>query len=193
MISELDTKVDVWDVIFICEFDGSLGVRDVSCAEGHFIFRHWPGPGSYSIAFIMHKRFRYALRSVVPPGRALRAYFKSDMSLDLTVIGVHGGHGDGLQGSLADLSYLLRSSNRFSSKVIIGDHNVDILPILANDPWADCQDRCQHHQEQRDLLFAFCNRFGVNTCTPFLAGEPLTGRWASDNSLCVFSRVPVGD
>ena len=193
MINEIEHQIDVWDIVFICEYDGVTSERDISWVEDHYMYRHWPGPGSFSMAFIVHKRLRYALKSIVPHGRALQAYFKDDMALDLVVIGVHGGHEDSLQSSFADVSYLLRSSKRLSSKVVIGDHNIDLLPALANDPWASRTHRQQHHEQQRDYLHAFCDRSGLCINIPDQTGDPLTGPWASHNLECVFSRIPIGD
>ena len=193
MIHELETHLDVWDIIFVKEFDGFTCEREVSCSWGHSIYRHWPGPGSFSIAFIVHSRVRHLLKSIVPHGRAMSAYFKDDMALDLLVIGAHGGHGDALHDSLANISYLLRSGSRLSRKLVIGDHNIDILPTLPSDPWASLPHRSLRHQYERQLLNSFCLRSRLAVNVPDRAGPPLTGPWKDFNTSTSFSRVPIGD
>ena len=63
MINELETHIDVWDIIFVSEFDGTLSERDVSCSEGHYIFRHWPGHGSFASQQLAECELSWAWRA----------------------------------------------------------------------------------------------------------------------------------
>ena len=192
LIHEVQHQVLHWSVIFVSEFDGTLSQRELTYNLSHHVHRHWPGPGSFAIGIIVNSRARPYLRSLTPHGRAICAYFKSDVTLDLTLVGVHGGHGEALAGSLADTSFLLRSSPRLSNVLVVGDQNVDLLPSQPHDPWASRPLRQQHHSEQRDLLHAFCQRFHLNITIPTMSRETLTGPWAPFAANSIFSRVPVG-
>ena len=58
------------------EFDGFMDNRDFALGENGF--RHYPGPGSSSMAFIVHPRMRGAVRSVDWAGRNGRLRIKQE-------------------------------------------------------------------------------------------------------------------
>ena len=88
------------------------------------------------------------------------------MRLNLCIVGLHGAHGDRLVDTLADVAYLIRKWPFGSKVVVVGDFNVDMLPALELDPWADRADRGTHHADRRILLEAVADRFNLETNLP---------------------------
>ena len=49
---------------------------------------------------------------------------------------MHGSHGDSLLDSLSDVVVLVKRKPRRAELVLVGDWNVDQLPMLQCDPWS---------------------------------------------------------
>ena len=84
---------------------------------------------------IVNSRLRPYKRSLVIEGRALRAHFCDRCNTNVSPVFIHGGHGDALVTSLGDAPALARSRPRGSELGVLGDINVDELPVTACDPW----------------------------------------------------------
>ena len=140
LIGSIEADIGKWDIIMVSECDGVLQDFDLSDLLGHTFYRHWPGHGSYAMATVLHRNIRPFLRSITPLGRAVAVQIWDPGIYNITVIGVHGAHGEALNGSLGDLAALYHQSDRHSDRILVGDWNVDLLPKPSQRPLV------QHYQ-----------------------------------------------
>ena len=81
-----------------------------------------------------------ALKLQIPTGRGVQT---------LHIIGVHGGRDSALEQTLLDVRMLLRRKARGSKSIVLGDWNVDWLPLDENDPYGHRDKRDERHAERR--------------------------------------------
>ena len=186
-----------WSVIFLTEADafqdGRAGHHDV-----HHTYRHYPGIGSWAMAFLIRKDMGKYVRSCKWRGRCGAIHLcdrqnSSRHAVNLYILGIHGAHGDLLIDTLADLASLIRL-RPFGSKVaIVGDFNVDMLPTFTSDPWAGEADRHQHHAERRALLESLIDCFALELHLPSMWHSVPGGPFAENCLMVPITRIPVGD
>ena len=123
----------------------------------------------------------------------MRVHLTDYATINMNLIALHGGHGDELAPSLADVAFLDRTRPRGSTSTLFGDFNIDLLPNLAIDPWPDIPSREARHREERemlnDLLLTMRLDLRVLDCSVGLPGGP-HGEAAV---FSVLSRIPCGD
>ena len=146
-----------WGVAFLSEVDGLRRNLPSDPHNDYLSFRHWPGEGSFAIQFSIKRRFRHMVRSIAWKGRcgAVHMFQKdaaSGQRYSLYVIGVHNPHGDAQIDTLADVSELMRKRPWDSKVLVVGDFNVDQLPLFGADPFADRTGRSWHHEDERVRL-----------------------------------------
>ena len=160
-----DERHPGWTVVFISEVDKSLVSSFESCfVDGHKVFRHWPGAGSFAMAIIINRSFVDTCKTCFWNGRAGGVHLYSFAAVDCTsfrtglnliVSGFHGAHGDGLEDSLTDTTIVLQRLRRRIARsarvVVVSDSNVDYLPTFQNDPWSHLHGREFHHSDRRLL------------------------------------------
>ena len=119
-------------ILFVCEADvGELGPEDLSFPE--FVYhRHYPGWGSRAMGFLVSRSIsRFAsCRWVGRAGSCRIQGLRVAGSKDLAVLAWHGGHGEALWPSIADVRTLARSCGSWPS-VIVGDTNIDYAETIA--------------------------------------------------------------
>ena len=101
-----------WAALFLPEFDAYS--RECEPPESHhFLYRHYPGEGSWAMAWAIRNDFHDHLQHIewrgileVPRSR------KHGHSASLYIIGVHGSHGDALKDSLTDVVALVKRKPR---------------------------------------------------------------------------------
>lgn len=158
-----------WDAIFITECDGKRSEQVSSCKRaGHEGHRHYPGFGSCAMAWIIHRRRREMCTGVRWRGRAgavrLRptrvhegAQQQHNCTVATTLVGIHGGlTSEALESSLADSAILYRQRFRPGPGIVLGDINVDQLPISASGPFSERNGRSEHHREERERSCREC-------------------------------------
>ena len=192
-VLDCDLHYPDWGVIFLSELDGFYHHSRELDVGLHYAFRYWPGHGSVPMALIINRRLSGLQRSVVPLGRSIRVHLTDLLTLNCCIVACHGGHGDALPSSLADVSALCTSRPRGSAVVILGDLNVDQLPVLSSDPWADSPSRHLHHHFERVLLDKVCDNFHLQVYLPELVNGVPGGPHASAALSAPFSRIPTGD
>ena len=183
-----------WEIIFVCECDGVSDEVPSPYHGPHLAIRHWPGPGSWAMTMVINTRIRRYFKCCQPRGRAMRIHLRdSRYKTDVSVIGLHGGHGAELGPSLADASSLIRSRKRGTDCIVLGDFNVDQLPVLAGDPWSGLPGRAGHHSFERNLLHAFCERFRLSVEMPKRVVGECAGEHRLVSALCPLTRIPTGE
>ena len=193
LISDVERATPHWAMIFISEFDGVLDDREFLYRGMHAFQRHWPGHGSTPMAFLVNTRIRRFFRSFSWHGRAVRVHLNDYKDMNISVVGVHGGHGEALGPSLADAAFLCKTRRRGSEPILIGDFNVDQLPEDAGDHWSALPDRRWHDFRERSLLDEFRSRLGLHLEVPrWINGIP-SSSYAEAALTCAFSRIPVGE
>ena len=139
-IQYVQEHIDDWGVLYIPECDADRQHRIPCNRYAHAVHRHWPGDGSFAMSSIIHNRLRRFVRKVVCHGRCMRVYLFDGCTVHISCVCIHGGHGEALLGSLADASLLIRSRPSGSRILMIGDQNVDQLPLDAVDFWRNFHD-----------------------------------------------------
>lgn len=193
VIQDVEDRCADWAAIFILECDGWLDGRDCEFRLQHDIIRHWPGHGSYAMAVIINRKYRKYVRSVNRRGRAMRVHLTDYATTNMNLIAMHGGHGDALAPSLADVAFLDRTRPRGSTTVLFGDFNIDLLPELAIDPFGDMPDRGSRHRDERESLNDLLQTMGLDLRVPdWCVGLP-GGPHSEAAVFSLISRTPVGD
>ena len=110
--------------MFISEFDFYQDHGDVRAPSGWQVSRWWPGPGSRAMAWIWRANSAYIVAQPTWEGRAgaLRLRTRTGET-DMTIIGVHCGHEEGLIDTLREARDLWRKRCRKSKVVWVGDWN----------------------------------------------------------------------
>ena len=99
--AERAEEVFEWSIGAFFEFDGKLTgsvlpeVIDMGTCR---VWRHYPGPGSYSMAFAVRAPLVSCIRNIKGHGRAMSAHFVSP-SINLHILLWRGAHGQELQAS----------------------------------------------------------------------------------------------
>ena len=205
VLVSLELSHPVWSFLFISEVDGKLAHSENESSfrlDGHLAFRHWPGPGSCPMMIVINHAIAHLYRDIVWNGRAggIRLFSHGSLSapcMNLTIVGLHGGHGDELLPSLADASTVIRTlqrGNSFNAQVFaVADFNVDLLPSFSYDPFAHVTGREAHHLDRRIALQDWTDTFGLELFPPeCVIGNP-GGAWDSDAIVCPITRIPIGD
>ena len=187
-----------WTVLFLPEFDGYS--RDVlPPASEHLIFRHYPGEGSWAIAWAINNIYRDHVRSIDWLGRAgsilleAPARMPHTPSTSLYLVGFHGAHGDALADSLTDVATLVKRKPRHSQLLICADWNIDLLPTLQDDPWCALPHRSEHHCARRQILDSFCASLRLWNVIPARVESPCGGPFGELSLQVPFTRIPTGE
>ena len=133
-----------------------------------------------------------ALRSINVAGRAMRVHFSDQCHNNVSLVFLHGDHDEALATSLADAVELAKSRSKGSELVIIGDINVDQLPVLSNDPWQHLDGREEHHAGRRALLEMFADAVRLSVHLPDRVSSLPGGRICGKATACPFTRIPIG-
>ena len=93
-----------WAVAFISELDGFQDSRSVSSSDVT-IYRHYPGAGSWAMAWLVSPPYEKFVVAVHWLGRCgclhLRLpHISSSGYSEIVILGIHGGHGDVLWDNL---------------------------------------------------------------------------------------------
>ena len=182
-----------WAVLFLAECDPQLKSNHQLNFGRHFSKRFWDGPGSYAFCIVIRNSMTYCLRSMDQQGRACRVHLADGIAMNIGCIFAHAAHGEELYKSLADAAFLIRTRPRNSNIVLLGDLNVDHLPIFHNDPFSEELNRTDKHKDERMALEQLCAACGVTVHDPTtIIGNP--GGPNADHCLSApITRIPVGD
>ena len=187
-----------WSAVFLPEFDGYTRDTDPPSSD-HFVYRHYPGEGSFAMAWVVNRKFENHLLQVDWYGRAgsilLQAPRTKDRRLQSSVyaVGLHGGHGDSLFDSLTDATILIKRRPRHSRLVAPGDWSIDLLPSLSADPGASIPGRGSVHGDRGRVLASFCTTHGLKVVVPSRVVTPAGGPFGNESIFCPFTRIPVGE
>ena len=189
-----------WGVIYLSEADALRQDHHPTSSFGHTVYRNWPGEGSVAMQFIVRRRVRHLARNVSWKGRcgALHLFRRDTNTLtnnhiNIYIIGVHCPHGDEQVDTLADLAHLLRRRPGGSKVLVVGDWNIDQLPVLSYDPYRDKDDREQHHHPERMRLQTLIDRFRLLIVLPSAVHSVLGGPFSLACSMAPISRIPTGE
>ena len=164
---------------------------------GHTCLRHYPGAGSWAMMFVIRNSFSSFVKSVSWRGRCGAVHLHRICSTEalcfnIVCIGVHGAHGALLSDTFSDLAFLAKNRPYGSQVLILGDLNIDLLPTLFGDPWAEADGRMFHHCEQRFLLDAFADGLSLEIHIPGITYSAPGGPLADFCRSAPISRVPIG-
>ena len=81
-----------WDVAFITEFDGRAATGVAQDPET-VVWRHYPGAGSRSMAWILQRPVARMVRWKRWEGQAGALLLEDATKHQLFLVGLHGGHG----------------------------------------------------------------------------------------------------
>ena len=140
VIGVVSESVPKWTILFLSEVDRFRDKRP-PLASYHLTYRHWPGEGSFAMQIIVQSSLRRLVQSIVWCNRcgALHLFQKNTNNIDSInsyVIVLHNAHGDLQDDVLLDIAQLVRRRPRLAQFCILGDWNIDQLPVQALDPWA---------------------------------------------------------
>ena len=108
------------------------------------------------------------------------------------IIGVHGPHGELRVDTFADIAFLLRQRPWGSKVLVAGDWNVDQLPTLAIDPYADHAERAVHHMAERLLVQSLADRFRLEVNISGMVCSTPGGPFDDVCFMAPVTRIPTG-
>ena len=198
IIAKIDECTASWAAVYVSELDHTLNSFSVTevTYSGHKIYRHWPGEGSFAMAWIVNKNMTNFLKRITWSGRAGGIWLQSQDprqhgALNMQILGIHGGHAEALGSSLYDGSLAWPGPPRGCRRLAVGDWNVDQLPVCADDPLADSHDRSLRHLVERIQLHSWADAQKLQIALPdIIHGTP--GGMHDSFSLAPISRVPLG-
>ena len=181
-----------WHIAFISEVDSVASTTHSVEVEGFRVYRHWPGEGSFAMAFVVREsvalslapRFAKLNRSCLLELSRGFSYGQS-----LSVLGVHGPHEE-LYDFVADITSLISTRASRGSILGVGDWNVDFAPTFETYPFADSPD---HHVFRRADLQDFASESGFSFVFPEIVDCLPDTKWSQ---FCVnfpFTRTPQGE
>ena len=147
--------------------------------------------------FLIRRRFQHMVRSVVWKGRcgALHLFQRGTIGgqhFNVFVVGVHLSHGDLQIDALSDAAHLLRMRPWGSKILVVGDFNVDQLPISASDPFPDSPHRSLHHHFERLRLQSWSDHFRLAYVEPQCVFSSPGGPFNEACMVAPITRIPVG-
>ena len=110
-----------WVCLFASEVDAVLDSFETIYGLRHRVISHWHGPGSYAMAVAVNSKYDRLVKSVECMGRGMRVHYRDGARADASFIFTHGGHGDALNHSCADVAALVKSRPKSSEIFIVGD------------------------------------------------------------------------
>ncbi|CAK0828366.1 unnamed protein product, partial [Prorocentrum cordatum] len=187
LIHELEVEWPRWSIAFLAESDAHYNSSfSLEQATRHHYMRHWLGLGSTPFTVFVRDARTPHLKALKARGRCCREDFNIGKGTAVSIVMVHGGHGDELLPSLADATALAKARPRRSRLILIGDMNVDLLPTLPTDPFAGSPHWSRRHQEERMHLHSFpdsskirCKLHDIDPFTGNFPASPMHSRTAS--------------
>ena len=200
MVSTLEAFNTSWIAMVIFEADAHLTHEckpyqppgDRPSVE---VFRHWPGPGSWSIKLVLNSKFRANVKSWTWKGRSVGICLRGtaeDGTYSYFCVASHLPPDKALTDGIGDAAALLKSKPRGSVPILVGDLNVDYLPIDTYDPWREFRVH-DNHQRRRATLDQLLERFSMRLLPPADVGEPPPGPFREQFRQAYFTRIPIGD
>ena len=193
-----------WMAMFIPECD-NFGQRIPPSAihSHHTVFRHFPGPGSRPMLWMINSKYFHNVQQVLWHGRCgvlhMRVRRQADQTNlkwhDLWAVGVHLQHDNLLPQSLLQASQVVKSraKPRHACVCVVGDFNVDQLPSLSVDPWQHEFNRDSHHRERRGILTAWAEALNLEMSLPERC-EDLVPKPGSETCIWApISHIPLGE
>ena len=186
-----------WDVLFVSEFCAwsEYVCLDTCTVQDFTVFKHYPGSGSHCLAFIVRNCVLPSVAAVSFLGRAgvIRLRLLNSR-LPLSVIGLHGSHGDEILQSLSEVAEFLRSATNYGPKCVLGDFNIDLLPSLHVDPFQDVSNRNMFHRSRRHHLNEFFQVFNLDDVIPYdVCSVPCNDPSLEYLWFAPVTRLPIGE
>ena len=205
-----------WDVLYIAEVDGHLFDGSTTDLFGGVYTwkRHWAGVGSVACGIVFKNSFTGLVKSLKFCGRAVlcvaavasNTFSANGMEANVVSQGpqarsnacgvnlcfLHGSHDD-LNGSLSCVASLLKKGRADFQNFLLGDFNVDMLPVATPDPFCPNIDRHMHHRDRRLQLSNLCKTFKLGILP---VNQIVGGPGGPFNDICErypITRLPVGD
>ena len=145
------------DGIFVPEFN--VSIYDSNPYEmflpGVRIHIWNPGPGSFNCAWIVRESVESAFLKFTGLGRTASVIFRAASGHKLICIGAHVAHGFEAQQTLHELSAQSHVASRGDRVAIVGDLNIDLLPVSSLDPFSHLPQRQHKHRDRRSMLYTF--------------------------------------
>ena len=95
------------------------------------IYRHWPGSGSFAMAFMIPAGLRKFVSAVLWQGRAGAVHLCLP-NTELFLVGTHLAHNVVFWDSVADIAHVLLRKPENARTYLAGDFNVDLLTALPD-------------------------------------------------------------
>ena len=125
-----------WCAMFVSESDvAAQSSNDHNYSDAHTQYRHHPGKGSRAMRWVIRTHYSKAVQQCVWRGRCGAIHIHT-ANINIYAIGLHASHGDGLPGSLRDVAVLAKARPWGAKLFIVGDWNVDLLPVHGAGPFA---------------------------------------------------------
>ena len=138
--------------------------------------------------FVIRDKFKPLVWSIHWRGRCGGIHFFQRRTNDvpgvnLFIVGVHNSHGELQADVLADFAWMVKRRPYGTKVLAVGDWNVDQLPTLANDPFADCPGREWHHWQERARLDFCADQLRLEIVLPQVVASIPGGPFAPHCSL----------
>ena len=198
LLSIVEHSYPSWHVCFFTEADAIQSSSFELKHPTHRVFRHWPGPGSRSMLFVVNA----ALSQMSCRVRGQNRVFGLDLSLrgtgkrnSICLVGVHGPHDTlDLHDHMGDVAHILGGRRAGSEVVLVGDWNVDMALTFAHCPCNSASQSSNENMSNRRLILeTFAESSNLDFSFPaYIDGLPDDMTWHSMCTRFAFTRVPQG-
>ena len=153
------------------------------------IYRHWPGCGSFAMAFIIQSRLRQFISSIHWLGRA-GAIHLCLQTTELFIVGAHLAHGAAFWDSVSDVAQVLLLKPPHARVYFAGDFNVDLLTALPDLCFPDIVD--SNEVEKLDVLRGLVQPLQLMLLVPRPSATEAGGPFSNVSVGRPVSRIPEG-
>ena len=115
----------------------------------------YPGPGCFNMAWCVRESLDSPFLEFRGFGRTAALMFRTADNHRLMCVGTHVAHGFEAQETLMELSAHCQRTSKGDSIAIVGNINIDFLPVSSQDPFAHLPNRQRRHQDRRNMLYTF--------------------------------------
>ena len=176
---------------FISEFDAKAREFQFARAVRQWaIYRHWAGPGSFSMAFVINVKMKSCIEAIHWRGRAGAMHLCLKES-ELFLVGAHLAHGNVFWDSVGDLAQLLQLKPSKARVYFAGDLNVNLLSVLPE--LCSLDDVDTNEREKLDALSGLVQPYRLCLLVPAASTTPAGGPFSADSTKFPISRVPEGE
>ena len=193
-VAQLGRTIPRWSFCFLSELDNCSKHDYNFHVAGAKVYVHKPCAGK-AIAWLVRDKFVCAVKDLVWLDRVGAIHIKSahlPSKLAAILIGIHGSH-DFIEQTFSDVAQLAAVACNHTPVAVLGDTNVDLLPVSPADPCSHVHGRHKHHMYRRLQLYNLCDSLKLSIVEPLFVESHLCEFVCQIVGDSLATRIPIGE